>query len=315
MEEGGARGAVSSGVGVEERRKNRMEWRGGIWWNQGMTTKGAMELARYLQEHAEESHTLGGLSARCGVSPFHLQRRFKSLTGLTPKQFIDGARLRRFKEELRTAGGVLDAIYAAGFGAPSRLYERVDTHLGMTPGEYREGGEGVAMTWVAVETAMGVVGLAATDRGLCFVQFGESAAGVEEALAREFPRAERKAMAEPWPEQMQGWAESLREYLAGRTEAVRLPVDLRGTVFQTMVWNYLMTIPRGETRSYQQVAAAVGRPEAARAVANACARNRIAIVVPCHRVIRGTGEAGGYRWGLERKRALLEMERAATSVR
>lgn len=272
-------------------------------------------LARHLQQHPEETHTLESLSALCGISPFHLQRGFKSLTGLTPKQFLDAARLRRFKQELRESGDVLDAIYAAGFGAPSRLYEKADAHLGMTPSQYRDGGAGVSISYVMLETAHGLLLIAATDRGVCSVQFGDSRTQLRRELGAEFPGAALTELAQPWPDQMTAWAEAIAEYLAGHLSALRLPLDLRGTTFQMLVWKYLQTIPRGETRSYREVAEGIGRPSAVRAVAGACARNPVAIVVPCHRVIRGTGEAGGYRWGLHRKQALLDAERQSTSAR
>lgn len=274
-----------------------------------MARNRTLSLARHLQAHPDEPYTLDSLGELAGVSPFHLQRTFKSLLGLTPKQFIDAARLRRFKQELRNSPTVLGAVYAAGFGAPSRLYERADAQLGMTPTEYRDHGSGVSISHVTFSTGFGPLLLGATDRGLCFVQFGESRAELEQALADEYPFASLTRVAEPWPEQLHAWADALQAYLAGQSDSLRLPLDLRATAFQIMVWRYLQTIPRGETRSYKQVAEAIGRPSAARAVARACAGNRVAIVIPCHRVIRGGGALGGYRWGLARKEKLLEMER------
>lgn len=275
-----------------------------------MARNRTLSLARYLREHPDEPHTLDSLSSLTGVSPFHLQRTFKSLLGLTPKQFIDAARLQKFKQELRSSPSVLGAVFAAGFGAPSRLYERADKHLGMTPTEYRDHGAGVSISHVAISTDLGPVLLGATDRGLCFVQFGEDRERLEQALADEYPFATLTRVAEPWPEQLRAWADALGSYLSGRVQDLRIPLDLRATAFQILVWRYLQTIPRGQTRSYKEVAEAIGRPTAARAVAGACASNRVAIVIPCHRVIRGGGELGGYRWGLGRKEKLLDIERA-----
>lgn len=246
------------------------------------------------------------------MSRFHLQRSFKAAVGVTPKQYAEACRLRSLKRNLREGGDVLESVFAAGFGSSSRVYERVDTRLGMTPSEYRKGGAALGITHATVETSLGLLTIGATDRGLCFVQFGETAEQLEAELRREYPAAAVMCpMREPWPEPFREWIAALEEHLRGARPRLELPLDLRATAFQMKVWRYLQSIPYGETRSYAQVAAGIGNPKSARAVARACAGNRVALAIPCHRVIRGTGELTGYRWGVERKRALLEREKAA----
>jgi AraC family transcriptional regulator, regulatory protein of adaptative response / methylated-DNA-[protein]-cysteine methyltransferase len=268
----------------------------------------------YIEGHLEGDVSLGRLSREAGVSRFHLQRSFKAAVGVTPKQYAEACRLRSLKQNLREGGDVLESVFAAGFGSSSRVYERVNTRLGMTPLEYRKGGSSIrnaaiGITHASVETSLGLLMIGATDRGLCFVQFGESVKGLEAELRREYPAAAIAAMREPRPEPFREWIAALEDHLRGTQPRLELPMDLRATAFQMKVWRYLQSIPYGETRSYAQVAAGIGSPKSARAVARACATNRVALAIPCHRVIRGTGEPAGYRWGVERKRALLEAER------
>ena len=217
--------------------------------------------------------------------------------------------METLKEDLRSSGSITDAIYNAGFGSSSRVYSRSNARLGMTPTEYRAGGKGVEISYVVLPTALGLVMIGATDRGLCFLQFGSSEEQLLDALEQELPAAVRVASSKPYSEQFSGWIDSLASYLEGERTLQQTSPALQGTAFQMRVWNYLQTIPAGSTQTYAEVAQAIGRPRAVRAVAGACAANRVALVVPCHRVIRGDGGLGGYRWGLERKRALLEMER------
>jgi AraC family transcriptional regulator of adaptative response/methylated-DNA-[protein]-cysteine methyltransferase len=232
---------------------------------------------------------------------------------VTPRQFQEACRLRALKQELRAGEDVLQATLAAGFGSPSRVYERVSTRLGMTPSEYRAGGARVGITHAILRTRLGLLAIGATDRGLCFVEFGTSEDQLTGALRREYPSAQLSAVRKPWPEALGQWVRALEQYLEGAQPSLDLPMDIRATAFQMRVWRYLQSIPYGETRSYRSVAEGIGQPTAARAVASACASNRIALVIPCHRVIRGTGEPGGYRWGLKRKRALLEGEQGKIS--
>jgi AraC family transcriptional regulator of adaptative response/methylated-DNA-[protein]-cysteine methyltransferase len=268
------------------------------------------QAAEYIQANWQQELPLRTLSKEAGLSPFYFQRSFKSLIGVTPRQYQEAYRLRALKQELREGDDVLQAIFAAGFGSTSRVYERVDTRLGMTPSEYRAGGARVGITHATIPTRLGLLTIAATDRGLCFVEFGESEDELIGALRREYPSAQLQAVRKPWPELLCEWVRALERYLEGARPRLDLPLDIRATAFQMRVWRYLQSIPYGEARSYKSVAEGIGRPAAARAVASACARNRVALVIPCHRVIRGTGDLGGYRWGLKRKRALLDSEQA-----
>lgn len=271
------------------------------------------ELARQIQAHPQQSFRLEQLAKRAGYSAYYLQRQFKAIMGSSPKEYQTAARLRRFKQELREQAPVADAIYQAGFGSGSRLYEKADGHLGMTPGEYRSGGKGVTISYASGRTPLGLLMIGATDRGICFLQFGDSDAQLSAELARQFPGATRQTMPMDQAPQFERWMEALNRHLRGLEPRLDLPLDMRGTAFQLIVWRYLRQLPYGEVRSYSEVAAAIGKPSAARAVARACASNPIALLIPCHRVLRGTGELGGYRWGLQRKRVLLDTERAARS--
>lgn len=254
--------------------------------------------------------TLEELSRHTGLSAFHLQRSFKAIVGVTPRQYVEACRLKTLKGQLRSGQSVTEAIYEAGFGSSSRVYERVDARLGMTPTEYRAGGEGTSISYVSTESPVGLMMVGATNRGLCFVQFGESHRELLEMLRNEYPAATLEPMKRPYPRQFALWMEALSRHLRGDLPHLDLPIDVRATAFQFKVWRYLQSVPYGEVQSYAEVARAIGRPGATRAIARACASNRLAIVIPCHRVIRSNGELGGYRWGLERKRVLIDRERA-----
>lgn len=271
-------------------------------------------VCQWLDAHPDVPHTLAALAARAHLSPFHFQRRFKALTGVSPKQYADGVRVGRLKQGLRAGGSVTGAIYGAGFGSASRAYARADAHLGMTPKQYRAGGAGVAISYAYADTPLGVLMIAATDRGLCFVQFGDNARALVSRLAREYPGADLQPRDLAKDRAFAAWMRSLIAYLEDGRPRAALPVDLQGTAFQLKVWNYLRRIPAGQVKSYAEVARAIGKPKAVRAVGSACARNRVGLVVPCHRVIRGDGGLGGYRWGLERKRTLIDRERAARNA-
>ena len=271
-------------------------------------------LCRHIEQHADESMTLDALAERAGVSRFQLQKQFKSVVGVSPKQFLEAARLKMLKHGLRNAKDVTVAIYDAGYGSSSRVYERADTRLGMTPKQYRLGGADVVITYASVDSPVGRMMIGATDRGICFIQFGESDAALLAEMKREYPAARCEPMRRPHHPDFRRWIDALARHLAGQQPRLDLPLDIRATAFQMRVWNYLQSIPYGEVQSYSEVAAGIGQPSAVRAVASACARNRVAILIPCHRVIRGTGELGGYRWGLARKRALIDRERAARAA-
>lgn len=271
-------------------------------------------VCRYIETHSDEPLSLETLAERAGMSRFHFQRTFKALVGVTPKQFHDAHRVRNFKTHLKTSAGVTAAVYEAGYGSSSRVYERADTRLGMTPMEYRAAGKGVRITYVSFQTPLGLLMAGATDRGLCFVQFGDTHEQLEAMLRAEYPSASVEPMREPHDPHFEAWEQALRKHLEGTQPHLDLPADIRATAFQLRVWNYLQSIPYGEVRSYAEVAQAIGQPKAARAVAHACASNVLALVIPCHRVIRGTGELGGYKWGLPRKRALIDRERHAKAA-
>lgn len=249
--------------------------------------------------------TLAALGARLGVSPCHLQRTFKAVTGITPRQYADAARLDGFKARLQEGASVTAALYDAGYGSSSRLYERAPARLGMTPATYGRGGAGTTIGYTVAACPLGQLLVAATERGVCAVSLGDAAPALEAALAREYPAA---ALARD-DARLGPWVAALLRHLAGEQPGLDLPLDIRATAFRWRVWEALRAIPRGETRSYGALARSLGRPGATRAVAQACAANPVALAIPCHRAVRGDGGLGGYRWGVERKQALLERER------
>jgi len=266
-----------------------------------------LERARRLLDGGEP--TLEELARAVGISASHLQRKFTERYGLSPAGYLAQRKLGALKSSLRNGDDVSAALYDAGYGSPSRVYEAGAAKLGMTPARYRAGGAGETIRWSLVDTALGPALVAATQRGVCMVELGNDACVLEAKLRDEFPRA-----------QLQRVDAGRDEFLAPRLQAVaarlaggggEVAVDLIGTAFQKRVWDALMRIPAGQTRSYAGLATDLGQPGAARAVASACAHNKVAIVVPCHRVIRGDGSLGGYRWGLPLKQQLLERERAA----
>lgn len=270
------------------------------------------ELARQIDAQPEQSFSLEQLAQRAGYSPFHLQRSFKAVMGSSPKEYQTAARVRMLKQELRNEKPVADAIYQAGFGSGSRVYEKADGQLGMTPSEYRSGGKGLTISYASGSTPLGLMMIGATDRGICFLQFGDTDQTLLGELRQQFSAATVQAMPDSHRPQFEAWLAALNRHLRGLEPRLDLPLDVRGTAFQLIVWRYLQKLPYGEVRSYSEVAAAIGKPAAARAVANACASNSVALLIPCHRVVRGTGELGGYRWGVQRKRVLLDTERAAS---
>jgi AraC family transcriptional regulator of adaptative response/methylated-DNA-[protein]-cysteine methyltransferase len=264
---------------------------------------------RYIEQHIEDRLTLSGLAKQVRRSPFHLQRTFKTVLGVSPKAYMDACRLRQVKQNLRDGHDVTTSLYAAGYGSSSRLYERTAGQLGMTPEKYRRGAVATVVRYTIAASPLGRMLIAVTDKGICAIQFADSEAALQQGLMREFPFAVRKrddaALAE--------WKTSLGRLIDGQEAhpSSSLPLDIRATAFQRRVWECLQKIPRGETRSYSAVAKKIGMPKAARAVARACATNPVAVAIPCHRVVREDGESGGYRWGVERKEKLLAMERGA----
>jgi AraC family transcriptional regulator of adaptative response/methylated-DNA-[protein]-cysteine methyltransferase len=265
-------------------------------------------VCEYIRENLDASLTLDELARPVGLSPFHLQRLFKRATGVTPKQYIAAARLGAFKQELRlNRRNVTDATYHAGYSSGSRVYEMAAAELGMTPAAYRKGAPGEQIEYGIVRTSLGELLVARTSRGICAARLGDNAAALERELRAEFPGATLRR------EDSAAWLPTVLADVEGDGPDAdeRLPLDVRVTAFQRRVYQALLRIPRGETRSYQQVAQSLGMPTASRAVARACATNPIAVLVPCHRVVRGDGALAGYRWGVERKRKLLARERSA----
>ncbi len=266
----------------------------------------AVQRACRLIEDAEEAPTLAAIAAAAGLSPHHLHRVFKAATGVTPKAYADAHLARRAADGLRAGGTVTEAIYGAGYSAPSRFYEQSAARLGMTPTAYRRGGQGAAIRFAVGQSSLGAVLVAATDKGVCAILLGDDPDVLVQDLQDRFPRAV-----------LDGGDRDFDATVAaviGLVEAPRLglnlPLDIGGTAFQQRVWQALQAIPPGETRSYAVIAAAIGSPDAVRAVAGACAANPLAVAVPCHRVVRRDGGLSGYRWGVERKRALLDREAA-----
>jgi len=262
------------------------------------------KVCRYIDAHPDQPSTLGALSGAIGLSPFHLHRTFKALTGITPRAYADSRRLESLKAGLREGHSVTRSLYDAGYGSSSRLYERASSQLGMTPSRYRKQGSGVAIRYAITETPIGRLLLAATARGICSIQFGNSDTALEAALKSEYPEAEIVRA----DKQLSGWVRALRDRLNGDSTAA-LPLDIRATAFQRLVWEQLRAIPAGVTRSYGEIAKRIGQPRAARAVARACATNPVAVAIPCHRVVREDGALGGYRWGVQRKQKLLALEK------
>jgi AraC family transcriptional regulator, regulatory protein of adaptative response / methylated-DNA-[protein]-cysteine methyltransferase len=271
------------------------------------------EICRYVEEHSDETLSLVSLAARAKMSKYHFARRFKEVVGVTPKQYAAEMRLRRLKGALKERRSVDDALYGAGYGSPSRVYEKAVRNLGMTPAQYRSAGKGISISYAALETPVGLMMIGATDRGICFAQFGDSAEALLARLRAEY--ANIVPAREPYHSDFPKWVDAISRYLAGAQPHLNLPLDIRASAFQMRVWKYLQSIPYGDVVSYGEVAAAIGRPSAARAVGGAIARNTVALIIPCHRVIRESGALGGYRWGFERKRALLDLERSHRSGR
>lgn len=266
-------------------------------------------VARYIDSHADESLTLAKLSREAELSPSRFQKAFKAAMGVSPKQYQDAARLKKLKASLKGGDEVTGAIFSAGFGSTSRVYGESARNMGMTPLAYRSGGTGERIFHAYRDSALGPLLMAATDRGVCFAQFGDSRRQLEVALQAEFPNAELVRSPQQDGADLDRWINALDRHLGAQAPRPDLPLDLRGTAFQLKVWRFLLSVKEGDVLSYGELAKGIGRPTAFRAVASACGANRVGVLIPCHRVLRGDGDIGGYRWGVDRKRTLLDKER------
>jgi AraC family transcriptional regulator, regulatory protein of adaptative response / methylated-DNA-[protein]-cysteine methyltransferase len=258
----------------------------------------------YLEANVDEKITLANLGELVGLSPFHLQKVFRHTLGVSPRQYVERLRLDRLKRSLRDGETVNDALYDAGFSSRSRLYDKIPGQLGVNPGTLRRGGQGLQIHYTIMDSPLGRLLLGATDAGICAVCMGASDSEVEERLVEDYPDASLGRN----DEGMNRWVSFFKKYFEGQSFPSDLPIDVRATAFQWKVWKKIQSIPYGQTISYAGLAKALGNPRGARAVANACANNRVALVVPCHRVVGKGGDLRGYKWGLERKQSLLSHE-------
>ena len=269
----------------------------------------AIRRACEVIDTADQPPILNELAAAVGLSPSHLHREFKRLTGVTPREYAAGKRVARLQDGLAAGRPISDAIYAAGYGSGSRVYESAKRTLGMTPGQYRAGGKSLTIDFTVVPSILGPLLVAATEQGVCCIEFGADEDTLRASLTQRFPAARLEAN----DDRLREWVVQLTRFIETPGHALKLPLDIQGTVFQRRVWKALQSIPAGRTASYREVATAIGQPLAHRAVASACAANKIAVAIPCHRVVRTDGKLGGYRWGLERKQRLLANEQADSS--
>ena len=273
-----------------------------------------VKVARHIELHAEQQLTLAMLADIAGLSSSRLQRIFKQAFGVSPKVYQDNIRMKRFKQSLKDGDGITDSIFSSGYGSISRVYGEASRNIGMTPKAYRAGGAGEHITYACRNSALGRIIMAATDNGVCFVQFGETEELLVSKLKEEFPKAQLNASSAKHTPELDAWINALDQHISEGAPRPDLPLDIQGTAFQIKVWQFLLSIREGDVLSYGEVAAHIDKPKAHRAVATACAKNRIGVLIPCHRVLRGDGSLGGYRWGLERKRTLLDMERQRRAI-
>jgi AraC family transcriptional regulator, regulatory protein of adaptative response / methylated-DNA-[protein]-cysteine methyltransferase len=267
-------------------------------------TELVQRVCEFIDQHLDEKLTLSSLSREAGLSPFHFQRTFKRLLGISPRQYIEARRVERVKRSLRRGETVTDALYGAGFTSRGRLYEKSPGQLGVNPGMFRRGGEGLSIHYTIIDCPIGRLLLGATGMGICAVCIGASDEAVEAGLKEDYYAADLYRN----DRQMKDWTEEFARYFDGREFPADLPIDVRATAFQWKVWRQIQAIPYGKTSTYSQIAEALGQPRAVRAVANACAKNHVAILIPCHRVVGKKGDLRGYRWGVKRKQALLSLE-------
>ncbi len=266
-------------------------------------------VCQLIETNLEEPLSLTALGEKVSMSPFHLQRIFKRTLGVSPRAYADALRFRNFKHHLKQGPSATAAVYAAGYGSSSRAYERTASRLGMTPTRYRQGGKQIRIDYLTAKCPLGHILVAATEKGICFVSFSDNKTSLERSLREEFPAAD----IEHGGKKLQTWLRAILRHLNGHQPRLDLPLDMQGTAFQSRVWTALRSIPYGQTRSYTQIAKAIGKPAAVRAVARACATNPVSVIVPCHRVVSKNGNLAGYRWGLKRKHSLLAKEASKRS--
>ena len=264
---------------------------------------------RFIEQNLEETLGLEQIASAVGLSPSHFQRLFKRALGISPREYQQAQRAGKFKQALQSESRITDAIYEAGYSSSSRAYENSNQHLGMTPTAFRRGGEGVRISYTIVSSELGKLLIATTSKGVCAVRFGDNERKLEQDLRREFNAAEISRQ----DKELRGVAETVKNLLTQPASTSAISLDIQGTAFQQRVWSALRMIPPGETRSYTDVARQIGSPSSVRAVANACGSNPVAVVIPCHRVVQKNGSMAGYRWGVERKEALLRAEQTSTT--
>lgn len=269
------------------------------------------QVSQYIDANLQSKLTLATISNHVGLSPYHLQRMFKRVLGISPREYVDSRRIARMKSYLKKGETVNDSLYNAGFTSRSRIYENVARRFGVNPGDLRRGGEGLRVKYSIISSSLGRLLVAATEKGVCKVCIGDSDRFVEKALSEEYP----SAVLQRDDDSMKDWAGKFVNYLDGQSQTLKVPLDLRATAFQSRVWKNIQSIPYGRTKTYSQVAKELGQSQAARAVARACATNPVALVIPCHRVVGKDGKLHGYRWGTKRKQKLLNLEQASIQTR
>ena len=261
-------------------------------------------VCNFIEQEVDNSPTLSELAIQFNLSQYHLQRTFKKIVGITPRQYLEAKRIENFKNQLRQNQKVINAGYQAGYNSSSTLYESTVSHLGMTPNTYKKGGQNTLITYKIVDCELGYLLVATTEKGICSLKLGDTEEELETILHQEFPQAQLVCDLKVH----QDWVETILNFIDGNQPHLDLPLDVRGTAFQKQVWEALRKIPYGETCTYQDIANQIGKSKAVRAVGNACGANKTALIVPCHRVVKNDGSLGGYRWGIERKRKLLNRE-------
>ena len=267
-----------------------------------------INVARHIENNAHSKLTLKSLGSIADLSATRLQRLFKETFGISPKNYQDAIRMNNFKLSLKNGNSVTDSIFSSGFGSVSRIYGENTRNIGMTPTAYQSGGVKEMISYVCRETTFGWMMIGATDKGLCFVQFADSEMPLLQKIKEEFPQATIQPSNTAEINELEHWFDALDQYINYDALRPDIPLDIRGTAFQTKVWNFLLSTNDSDVLNYSEVAKRIDKPKAVRAVASACAKNRIGVLIPCHRVIRSNGEPGGYRWGLKRKQMLLSNE-------